>query len=404
MPSPATPSPPCRSIEKTAVGVGESSLASANQPQDGGGAFNEGRSVAGRSRLQRGVPAAARPIRAAWSSHGLAELGAPGGSRLLQRVWGGLSLSRPLQQGLISPRTRLPGSAMTTSGAAMGCERCQCHSEDKRTAILYTLLSQNLAQGRGSRSPAQQRCLCRQRLTVCLRTPHVTCPAASKVLVKTIRFMKNLPCFHLLPREDQLLLLGGCWVPLFLLGLVQEMVTFEVMETPAPSMLKKILLDGQSQQWEPEGTQPTLAAVQRLQCCLSAFWSLDLSPQEYAYLKGAVLFNPGECPAPRRPPHPSAVPRRSGRAQPTPGGLSLGWETCRCRQRGGPVPSPPNARGSGMSHGAVEARLLPGTPGVALCPRVCPVCHSSPLKRQPWKSHISLALRPPRRRGLGDAP
>ncbi|NXN30032.1 NR0B2 protein, partial [Nycticryphes semicollaris] len=173
------------------------------------------------------------------------------------------------------------------------CERCQCHREDKHTAILYTLLSQNLNHSRGSRSPAHQRCLCHQRRTVCLRTPHITCQAASSVLVKTISFMKNLPSFHLLPQEDQLLLLDNCWVPLFLLGLVQEMVTFEVMETPAPSMLKKILLDGQSKQQEPERTQPTLAAVQRLQCCLNSFWRLDLSPKEYAYLKGAILFNPG---------------------------------------------------------------------------------------------------------------
>ncbi|NXM23426.1 NR0B2 protein, partial [Oxyruncus cristatus] len=167
------------------------------------------------------------------------------------------------------------------------CERCQCHGEDKNTAILYTLLSQNLHPGR-----ARQRCLCHQRRTVRLRTPHVTCQAASDVLVKTISFMKNLPSFHLLPKEDQLLLLDSCWVPLFLLGLVQEMVTFEVMEAPAPSMLKKILLSGQSKGQEPERTQPTLAAVQRLQCCLNTFWSLDLSPKEYAYLKGAVLFNP----------------------------------------------------------------------------------------------------------------
>ncbi|XP_005238360.2 nuclear receptor subfamily 0 group B member 2 [Falco peregrinus] len=181
---------------------------------------------------------------------------------------------------------------MSTSGMDVDWERCQCHSEDKRTAILYTLLSQNLNHSWGSCSPAHQRCLCHQRRTVCLRTPHVTCQAASNVLVKTISFIKNLPSFHLLPREDQLLLLDSCWVPLFLLGLVQEMVTFEVMETPAPSMLKKILLNGQSKRQEPERTQPTLAAVQRLQCCLNTFWSLDLSPKEYAYLKGAILFNP----------------------------------------------------------------------------------------------------------------
>ncbi|NXP58025.1 NR0B2 protein, partial [Chloropsis cyanopogon] len=166
-----------------------------------------------------------------------------------------------------------------------GCERC--HGRDKHPAILYTLLSQNLRPG-----GARPRCLCHQRRTVCLRTPHVTCQAASHVLLKTISFVRNVAAFHLLPREDQLLLLDSCWVPLFLLGLVQEMVTFEVMEAPAPSMLKKILLSGQGKGQEPEGTQPTLAAVQRLQWCLNSFWRLDLSPSEYTYLRGALLFNP----------------------------------------------------------------------------------------------------------------
>ncbi|NWH41684.1 NR0B2 protein, partial [Chloropsis hardwickii] len=168
-----------------------------------------------------------------------------------------------------------------------GCEQCQCHGRDKHPAILYTLLSQNLRPG-----GARPRCLCHQRRTVCLRSPHVTCRAASHVLLKTISFVRNVAAFHLLPREDQLLLLDSCWVPLFLLGLVQEMVTFEVMEAPAPSMLKKILLSGQGKGQEPEGTQPTLAAVQRLQWCLHSFWRLDLSPSEYTYLRGALLFNP----------------------------------------------------------------------------------------------------------------
>lgn len=72
-------------------------------------------------------------------------------------------------------------------------------------------------------------------------------------------------------------------------------MTFEVMETPVPSMLERILLDGQCKRQELQRVQPTLASVQRLQRCLNSFWSLDLSPKEYAYLKGAILFNPGKC-------------------------------------------------------------------------------------------------------------
>ncbi|XP_032084206.1 nuclear receptor subfamily 0 group B member 2 [Thamnophis elegans] len=174
----------------------------------------------------------------------------------------------------------------------MECGKCPCHHENGGNAILYTLLSENLTHHKGSRGSSQQRCLCHKRRIVCLQTPQATCQAASGVLVKTISFMKNLPSFQLLPWEDQLLLLDSCWAPLFLLGLVQEMVTFEVTETPVPSMLERILLDGQCKRPELQRVQPTLASVQRLQCCLNSFWSLDLSPKEYAYLKGAILFNP----------------------------------------------------------------------------------------------------------------
>ncbi|NXA02617.1 NR0B2 protein, partial [Nesospiza acunhae] len=157
-----------------------------------------------------------------------------------------------------------------------GCERCRCHGQERQPAILYTLLSQELR-------PRRQ-CPCRQRRAVCLRTPQLTCRAASHVLLKTISFVKNVAAFRLLPREDQLLLLDSCWVPLFLAAPAGE---------PGPEgMLKKILLSGQSKGQEPEGTQPTLAAVQRLQRCLNSFWRLDLSPSEFTYLRGAILFNP----------------------------------------------------------------------------------------------------------------
>jgi nuclear receptor subfamily 0 group B protein 2 len=113
------------------------------------------------------------------------------------------------------------------------------------------------------------------------------------VLVKTIHFMKNLPAFNQLPTSDQLSLLQSGWAPLFILGLAQEGMNFEVVDTPADSMLKRILLNSQ----ESSGTereQPTLAGVNKLKACLRKFWSLDLSPKEYAYLKGTMIFNPGE--------------------------------------------------------------------------------------------------------------
>ncbi|NXD31070.1 NR0B2 protein, partial [Spelaeornis formosus] len=183
------------------------------------------------------------------------------------------------------------------------CPRCRCPGS-ARPPILYTLLSRELP---------RRRCRCPRRRAVRLATPRLTCRAASAVLLKTISFVTNVAAFRLLPREDQLLLLHGCWVPLFLLGLVQEMVTFEVMEAPPPSMLKKILLSGGSKEQESEGTQPTLAAVQRLRCCLDSFWRLDLSPSEYTYLRGAILFNP-DTPGLRAALHIESLQREAQRA------------------------------------------------------------------------------------------
>ncbi|KAM8790453.1 nuclear receptor subfamily 0 group B member 2 [Rhynchonycteris naso] len=172
---------------------------------------------------------------------------------------------------------------------------CPCQHATGRPTILYALLSPSV-RARPSVPPARRHCLCRQHRPVRLCTPHRTCREALDVLAKTVVFLRNLPSFCQLPPQDQRQLLRGCWSPLFLIGLAQDTVTFEVVEAPVPSILKKILLEepsssaGSGQQ--PDRPQPSLAAVQWLQCCLESFWSLELGPKEYAYLRGTILFNP----------------------------------------------------------------------------------------------------------------
>ncbi|XP_004705389.1 nuclear receptor subfamily 0 group B member 2 [Echinops telfairi] len=169
---------------------------------------------------------------------------------------------------------------------------CSCRAAAGRPAILYALLSPSLT-ARPSVPRTRSRCLCRQHRPVCLNNPQRTCQEALDVLAKMVTFLRNLPSFCQLPRQDRRWLLRACWGPLFLLGLAQDMVIFEVAELPVPSILKTILLE------EPGGSgplpgrpQPSLAAVRWLQCCLESFWSLELGPKEYACLKGAILFNP----------------------------------------------------------------------------------------------------------------
>ncbi|XP_021499928.1 nuclear receptor subfamily 0 group B member 2 [Meriones unguiculatus] len=172
---------------------------------------------------------------------------------------------------------------------------CPCQGSAARSTILYALLSPSL-RTRPAAPTSGSHCLCQQHRPVRLCAPHRTCREALDVLAKTVAFLRNLPSFCLLPLDDQRRLLESCWGPLFLLGLAQDTVTFEVAEAPVPSILKKILLEepnsGAEGTQAPEPPQPSLAAVQWLQRCLGSFWSLELGPKEYAYLKGTMLFNP----------------------------------------------------------------------------------------------------------------
>ncbi|XP_059411421.1 nuclear receptor subfamily 0, group B, member 2b [Carassius carassius] len=135
--------------------------------------------------------------------------------------------------------------------------------------------------------PDTRGCHC-QRL-VCLRNPETTCRVAFGVLIRTIHFMKSLPSFRKLALRDRLVLVEKRWVALFLLGLAQEHVTFEVRVVPAASILRNILMSGRQKSDE---CRPTLGGVQKLKTFLNKVWSLDLSLREFAGLKGAVLFSP----------------------------------------------------------------------------------------------------------------
>lgn len=172
----------------------------------------------------------------------------------------------------------------TTESTCSGCQQQHPHG------ILYSILSGQKVRHLdcGTAAPT---CHCEQR-TVCLKDPKATCRVASDVLVKTVRFLRSLPSFQQLPQRDQFLLLKHSWVPLFVLGLAQDKISFEVTDRPNSSLLRKILLGPGSTR--EEVVQPTLRDVCGLRTCLHQLWNLDLSPKEYAYLKGALLFNPGK--------------------------------------------------------------------------------------------------------------
>ncbi|XP_060948728.1 nuclear receptor subfamily 0 group B member 2-like [Limanda limanda] len=169
---------------------------------------------------------------------------------------------------------------------------CSGYQDQHPHTILYNILcwrDSDHLNGEANSYLTSHTCHCKQR-KVRLKDPTATCQVASSVLIKTVCFMRSLPSFSQLPLGDQSALLTHCWVPLFVLGLAQERIMFEVTDVPNPSILRQILLrPGLS---EKEVDQATLAGVHRLRACLYQLWDLDLSPKEYAYLRGATLFNP----------------------------------------------------------------------------------------------------------------
>ncbi|NXY86664.1 NR0B1 protein, partial [Alcedo cyanopectus] len=188
---------------------------------------------------------------------------------------------------------------------------CRCCVDSRRhSSILYNILrSEERAASPTRPGPrrgqASRGCPCGSRRRVALRSPQVACKAASAVLVKTLRFVQNVPCFQELPLEDQVMLVRSCWAPLLVLGLAQDRVHFETVESLEPSMLQRILTTRrQGEQLPPRGPAPgrpqlgpgphlpSAGEIQAIKSFLAKCWSLDISTKEYAYLKGTVLFNP----------------------------------------------------------------------------------------------------------------
>ncbi|XP_062915865.1 nuclear receptor subfamily 0 group B member 1-like [Mobula hypostoma] len=164
-------------------------------------------------------------------------------------------------------------------------KRCHCEKDKMdQDSILYHILNHK----GHSHLPT---CSCKEKAA--LGSPYIACKAASEVLLKTVNFIKNLPSFRRLLQMDQLLLLESCWAALFVLGLAQEGVDFEVIEPSKTSILKEILMNQKIKyNKEKMSNEPSAVEVQKVKSFLTKCWSMDFSTKEYVYLKGIVLFSP----------------------------------------------------------------------------------------------------------------
>ncbi|XP_069554225.1 nuclear receptor subfamily 0 group B member 1-like [Brachyistius frenatus] len=178
---------------------------------------------------------------------------------------------------------------------------CECPgTEDTgQGSILYSLLNKGSQRPLGrTETPAAHRvCSCApRRKLVAIRAPQLVFKAASGVLVKTFRFVKNVPCFRGLPAEDQLRLVRNSWAPLLVLGLVQDSVDFDTVETQQPSLLHRILTRDKDRQQrtavDMQDPGVPVGDVEGIKTFMKKCRGLRITVKEYAFLKGAILFTP----------------------------------------------------------------------------------------------------------------
>ncbi|XP_070813821.1 nuclear receptor subfamily 0 group B member 1-like [Chaetodon trifascialis] len=177
----------------------------------------------------------------------------------------------------------------------MWCCKCGDRADAARGSILYSILNRGAQcpQGHLETAGAQQICTCAsKRKLVAIRAPRVVFKAATQVLVKTFRFVKNVPCFRGLPAEDQLRLVRNSWAPLLVLGMAQDSVDFDTVETQQPSLLHTILTHSKEQPAETEDPGVPVGDAEGIRMCLVRCRGLRISVKEYAFLKGAILFTP----------------------------------------------------------------------------------------------------------------
>lgn len=184
---------------------------------------------------------------------------------------------------------------------AMSCCECKVTQDTGQGSILYSILNRGALcpQARADTTAAHRCCSCASmRKLVAIRAPQSVIRAACEVLLKTFRFVKNVPCFRGLPADDQLRLVRNSWAPLLLLGLVQDSVDFDTVETQKPSLLHEILTHDANRRERTAGVAQhpgvPLCDVQSIQMFLVKCRGLTITVKEHAFLKGAILFTPGK--------------------------------------------------------------------------------------------------------------
>ncbi|XP_078001459.1 nuclear receptor subfamily 0 group B member 2-like [Glandiceps talaboti] len=123
---------------------------------------------------------------------------------------------------------------------------------------------------------------------VSLKNPGVIQQEAAELLLKSMVFVKNLPTFWELRREDRLQLFLNGWSDLFILKMAQNNFQFEVQEHTTEQSQEQTNL----KLCPPQLPIPVSADVKKIKNFIQRCQSLRLDDKEYAYMKSVIYFNP----------------------------------------------------------------------------------------------------------------
>ncbi|XP_074597907.1 nuclear receptor dissatisfaction isoform X2 [Brevipalpus obovatus] len=113
----------------------------------------------------------------------------------------------------------------------------------------------------------------------------------ARLLFMVIRWIKSLPTFRTLSKNDQMTLLEDSWKDLFLLNMAQWSVSFDIISSSSggPTYVNRAIIQSKASE------HPEMAAdVQYIQEIMRRFRQLSPDGTECSCLKAVVLFRP-EC-------------------------------------------------------------------------------------------------------------
>ncbi|XP_050439439.1 orphan steroid hormone receptor 2-like isoform X2 [Adelges cooleyi] len=118
---------------------------------------------------------------------------------------------------------------------------------------------------------------------------HFICESASRLLFLTINWVQSLPAFQLLSFETQLSLLKNAWPQLFVLGLTQCAEALSLM--PVLTSMITHLQNESIQSQNSIKAKELVDYLSKLQDYITEMENIEVTKEEYAYLKIISLFN-----------------------------------------------------------------------------------------------------------------